>query len=208
MSRVTEQRPRFTIEEYLRREYDATERHEYYDGDIVAMAGGSPTHSLIISNVIAGLHSRLQGKPCRVYDSNLRVRVPRSNLYVYPDSTVICGPTQHDPADVNRQTVTNPTLAVEVLSPSTEHLDYGPKLKQYLESGTLQEYIIVTQDAPHVQSYFRQGGGTWLFTPVTTFEDVARFRSIEVELPMADIYAGVEFPPPPVPPDEHLQPKE
>ncbi len=194
MSRATEQRLRFSVEEYLRREYDSTERHEYYDGDIVAMAGGSPQHSLIIANVIRELGTRLKGKSCRVYDSNLRVRVPRSKLYVYPDATVICGPTEHDAHDVKRQTVTNPTLVVEVISASTEHLDYGPKFKKYLESGTLQEYVLVTQDSPHVQSYFRQDGGTWLFTPVMTMEGIAMFRSIAIELPMTDIYDGVTFP--------------
>src|SRR5688572_16861147 len=104
---------RYTIAEYLRAEHDAEQRHEYYDGEIVAMAGGSPQHSLIISNVIRELGNRLKGGPCRVYDSNLRVRVPRSRLYVYPDATVICGQTQHDADDPKRQTVTNPKLIVE-----------------------------------------------------------------------------------------------
>src|SRR5688572_25434080 len=117
---------RYTIQEYLRMEYDAEQRHEYYDGEIVAMAGGTPPHSLIITNILAGLHTRLRGSPCRVYESNLRVRVPHSRLYAYPDATVVCGATQHDLEDAKRQTITNPKVIVEVLSPSTEHLDYGP----------------------------------------------------------------------------------
>lgn len=177
-------------------EYDAEQRHEYYDGEIVAMAGGTPQHSLIITNILAGLHTRLKGSPCQVYDSNLRVRVPKSRLFVYPDATVVCGATQHDPEDVNRQTITNPKLIVEVLSPSTEHLDYGPKFRRYLECPTLDEYVLVTQDQPHVQSYFRQPEGRWLFTPVMKIELTMKLRSLGIELPLSEIYAGVEFPPP------------
>ncbi len=186
---------RYTIDEYLQAEFDAEQRHEYYDGEVVAMAGGSPRHSLIISNVIREVGNRLKGGPCRVYDSNLRVRVPRSRLYVYPDATVICGPTQHDADDPRQQTVTNPTLIVEVLSDSTEHLDYGPKFRRYLECETLDEYVLIAQDTPHVQSYFRQGGGTWLFSPVMELGGGAKLRSLGIELPLAEVYAGVEFPP-------------
>jgi Uma2 family endonuclease len=187
---------RYTIDEYLRAEYDAEQRHEYYDGMIVAMAGGSPQHSLIISNVIREMGNRLKGGTCRVYDSNLRVRIPRSRLYVYPDATVVCGPTEHDADDAKRLTVTNPKLIVEVLSDSTEHLDYGPKFRHYLECPSLDEYVLVAQDSVHVQSYFRQVGGTWLFTPVMNVGDMIPLRSLGVELPLAEVYAGVEFPPP------------
>lgn len=193
MTRVPAER-RYTIDEYLRAEYDAEQRHEYYDGLVVAMAGGSPQHSLIISNVIGELRNGWKGGPCRVYDSNLRVRVPRSRLYVYPDATVICGPTQHDADDPKRQTITNPKLIVEVLSDSTDHLDYGPKLRRYLECETLEEYVLVAQETPHVHVFFRQEGGTWLFTPVIEFGETVKLRSVGVDLPLREIYAGVEFP--------------
>jgi Uma2 family endonuclease len=184
---------RYTIQEYLRMEYDAVQRHEYYDGEIVAMAGGTPSHSLIISNIIREVGLRLKGTGCRIYEGNLRVRVPNTKLYIYPDATVICGATQHDPEDTKRQTVTNPKLIVEVLSPSTEHVDYGPKFRRYLECPTLDEYVLVTQDQPHVQSYFRQPEGRWPFTPVMKIEETITLRSLEIELPLSEIYAGVEF---------------
>jgi Uma2 family endonuclease len=187
---------RYTIQEYLRMEYDAEQRHEYYDGEIVAMAGGTPRHSLIISNIIGEVRQRLKGGPCHVYEANLRVRIPNTKLYVYPDATVICGATEHDADDMKRQTVTNPKLIVEVLSPTTEHLDYGPKFRRYLECPTLDEYVLVTQDQPHVQSYFRQPEGRWLFTPVMEFERTIKLHSLGIELPLSEIYAGVEFPPP------------
>src|SRR4051812_43546957 len=96
-SQPTTSQPRYTIEEYLRRERAALEKHEYRDGEIVLMAGGTADHSLIVANTISALHRRLEGKPCRVYDSNLRIRIPRSVLYTYPDVSVICGQREPDP---------------------------------------------------------------------------------------------------------------
>lgn len=122
---------RYTPQEYLRREYEAAERHQYYHGEILAMAGGSPDHSLIISNVNRQIGNRLEGKPCRVYESNLRIRIPRTTLYTYADATVICGERQFDPLDARKQTILNPTLVVEVLSPSTEAWDRGGKFENY-----------------------------------------------------------------------------
>src|SRR4051812_4925372 len=110
---------RYTPEEYLRREYDAQEKHQYYHGEIYAMAGGTAEHSLITLNVGAELHNRLKGGRCRVYDSNLRVRIPRTTLYTYPDVSVVCGEIDFDPLDKRKTTMLNPTLVMEVLSPST-----------------------------------------------------------------------------------------
>src|SRR5687768_16551150 len=96
---------RCTPEEYLRREREAVEKHEYYHGEVIAMSGGSPVHSLVIANVNGELRARLKGTPCRVYESNLRIRVPRTTLYTYPDSTVVCGPLQFDPLDTRKESV-------------------------------------------------------------------------------------------------------
>jgi Uma2 family endonuclease len=192
---------RFTIEEYLRLEADAVEKHEYRDGEIVAMAGGSPQHSLVIANLIREVGNRLKGKPCRVYDSNLRVRVARTTLYTYPDLTVICGDPEFDPQDRNRTTVVNPRLVVEVLSPATEAEDRGEKFIRYLQIDSLQEYVLVSQLAPRVETYFRRGDGSWLFTPAAGLEALAKLRSLEIDLPLAEAYAGIEFPPEPSPPE-------
>src|ERR1051326_8562158 len=116
MSVPVEQR-RYTIEEYLRIERDSSQRHEYYDGEIVAMAGGSPQHSLIICNITGELRLRLKGSPCKVYEANLRVRIPRSRLYVYPDATVVCGALQIDSERRDKQTITNPPLVRRGASP-------------------------------------------------------------------------------------------
>lgn len=192
----------FTVEEYLRLEADSVEKHEYRGGEIIAMAGGSPEHSLITANLIGELRQRLKGKPCRVYDSNLRVRIPGTTSYAYPDLSVICGPAQFDPQDRNRVTATNPKVVIEVLTPSTEADDRGEKFRHYLALPSLEEYVLVSQLAPRVESYHRREDGTWLFAVAEGADAAARFRSLGVEVPFTEVYAGVEFPPEP----ERLRP--
>ena len=191
------EKPRsYTVSEYLRIERDSTDKHEYRDGQILAMAGGTGNHSLIALNVGGELRSRLNGKPCRAYNSDLRIRIPRTPLYTYPDVSVICGPSRYDPNDPHNETATNPRLLVEVLSPSTEGYDRGEKFSRYRMLDSLEEYVLVSQDTPRVETFFRRPDGAWLFTPVTGLESSVRLASIEIEIPLAEIYANVEFPPP------------
>jgi Uma2 family endonuclease len=198
MSAVTQPQPihRYTPEEYLCRERDATERHEYYHGEVFAMAGGSPDHSLICSNVNREIGNRLKGTPCRAYESNLRVRVPRTTLYTYPDVSVICGERQFDLLDTNRETVLNPALIVEVLSPSTESWDRGGKFQNYRQIESLREYVLVSTDKPLVETFLRQPDGTWNYTPTAGRDARAALRSLGIELPAAEIYDGVDLPAP------------
>src|SRR5688500_8891652 len=127
---------RCTPEEYLRLERDASEKHEFYRGEVFAMSGGSHQHSLVIANVIGEVRNRLKGSTCRIYDSNLRIRIPRTTLYTYPDASVVCGPPLFDPLDTQRHTVLNPTLLIEVLSPSTEAWDRAGKFESYTKIST------------------------------------------------------------------------
>jgi Uma2 family endonuclease len=184
---------RCTPEEYLTRERDAEERHEYYHGEVFAMSGGTPDHSLIISNVNGELRSLLKGKPCRVYESNLRIRIPRTTLYTYPDASVICGERQFDPLDSRRETVTNPTLIVEVLSPSTEG-DRGGKFQNYREIESLREYVLVSSDKPLVETYLRQQEGAWVLNAFAGPDARVRLVSLGVEIDLAEVYSGVQFP--------------
>lgn len=192
---------RFTVSEYLRLETSAKERHEYRDGRIVAMAGGSPNHSLIIANIIGELRNQLKGKPCRVYDSNLRVRIPRTPLYTYPDVSVICGETQFDPHDEGQTTATNPRVLVEVTSESSEADDRGDKFRRYLTLESLEEYVLVSQRQALVETFLRQRDGTWRFATFSGVEKSARLDSIEAIIALSEVYAGVQFPPE----DEQLQ---
>jgi len=191
------EKPRYhTIDEYLRIDRDSSERLEYIDGEIVAMAGGTYNHSLVIANAVRELGNGLKGKPCRVLESNLRVGIPRDTRFMYPDIPVICGKPEFDPRDDRNETVTNPRLVIEVLSPSTELHDRGEKFRRYRELSSLQEYVLVSQERPSIETFFRQADGAWLMTPYFGIESTIRLRSVEIDLPMTEIYAGVEFPPP------------
>ncbi len=192
---------RLTVEEYLELESRSPEvKYEYRDGVIVnmrealAMAGGTVTHCLINANVIAAFNNRLKGGPCRVYSNDLRVRIPRKTLYTYPDAVVVCGNTESELHKTASATITNPTLIVEVLSPSTELYDRGEKFSLYREIPSLREYVLVSQSSPRVETYFRRDDGGWSFGPFEGINAVAKLLSLEIDLPLTEVYAGVEFP--------------
>ena len=183
---------RYTVSEYLAFERSAHERHEYRNGEILAMTGGSYRHSLILANLIGELRNALKGKPCRALESNLRVRIPRTPLYTYPDASVICGEPQIDPNDDGLETVTNPRVILEVLSPSTEAYDRGEKFTRYRQLESLEEYVLISQDVPRVEVFFRQADGTWLFSAFSGLEARAKLAGLGIEIPLAEIYAGAE----------------
>lgn len=185
---------RYTVSEYIRYEAEANERHEYRNGEIIAMAGGTYYHSLILANVIRELGNALKGKPCRVLESNLRVRSPRVPLYTYPDASIVCGEPQFDQNDSTGQTITNPRVLVEVLSPSTEAYDRGTKFNAYRHLDSLEEYLLVSQDVARVEIYHRQAEGSWLLNSVDDVQARVRLRSLGLELAMSEIYSGVAFP--------------
>ncbi len=186
---------RSTIEQYLLLEASAQTRHEYRDGQIIAMAGGSPEHSLIIANIIRELGNRLKGSTCRVYDSNLRIRVPRTPLYTYPDATVICGEIQFDPHDAKRTTAANPRVIIEVLSASTEADDRGEKFRRYLSLESLQEYVLVSQVRPWVETFTRLPDGARRFATASGLDANVTLSTLQLHLPLSEIYANLQLPP-------------
>jgi Uma2 family endonuclease len=187
----------YTPEEYYALERAADYKSDYYQGEIFSMAGGTALHSLISSNVAGEVRQLLKGKPCRVYESNLRMAVLATGLRSYPDVGVYCGPLVFDPADTSGETAVNPSVLFEVLSKSTEAYDRGLKAENYRRVETIQAYVLVSQDAPHVEIYERQTGGNWLLREVNTLEAVLSIPALGIALPLAEIYAGVGFPPPP-----------
>ena len=193
MGMPVEQHRHYTVEEYLRLEEDSLEKYEYRDGEIVAMAGGTPDHSLILANVIGELRARLKGKPCRLYESNLRVKDPRKVLYHYPDATIICGPALFEAQDAKKSTVINPRVIVEVLSPSTEGYDRGMKFSRYREIESFEEYVLITQEEPSIETFLRQPDGTWSLAAYNGRDAIAKIRCLGIDLPLAEVYAGVEF---------------
>lgn len=183
-----------SIEEYFRLEACATHKHDYIGGKAVAMAGGSAEHSLVTSNIIREAGVRLKSKPCRVYDSNLRIAIPRKTYSHYPDAMIICGDVQYDPRDKQRQTATNPVVIFEVLSPTTAGYDRSEKFDHYRELDSFREYILIFQDRREVQTFFKHDDGNWAFAAVVD-ASVVRLRSLGVDLAFDEIYAGVTFAP-------------
>lgn len=197
MRRVPPLEPRrYTVEEYFQIDEAAETRHEYVDGRIVDMAGGTDRHSQIIVNLIAELRNRLRGGKCQAREGNLRVRYGRKLRYGYPDALIFCGPAEFDPKARSNTTLLNPTVLFEVLSESTEAYDRGQKFGYYRDTDSLQEYVLIAQDRPSVQVYRRAGPGSWAIEP--PFDGlplIVPLPSAGIELPLAELYAGVEFPP-------------
>jgi Uma2 family endonuclease len=183
---------RLTEEEYLKIERAAESKSEYYDGQMYARSGGSASHAQIIGNLTGALWTALRDKPCGVMPSDLRVRVPPARYYTYPDVTVVCGPMQF--ADDQKDTLLNPTLLIEVLSPSTESRDRAFKFDRYSEIESLKECALVSQFHPRIEIFGRQRSNQWLFTVVTGLQSKCSFDSVGATLPLAEIYHRIDFP--------------
>ncbi len=184
-----------SLAEYFDLAQESDAKVEYDEGEIVAMAGGTESHSLITTNVIAAMSTRLRDKPCRVYDSNLRVSPSTKKKYYHADVLVVCGEKRLDANDPRKLTISNPTLIVEVLSDGTENFDRDKKFLAYIRAESLKEYVLVAQHTARVQTYFRQPDGTWAFAFSEGKEAVTRLRSLEIDLPLSEVYAKVDLPP-------------
>ena len=180
-------RQRFTFDEYLLLEDIAEVKHEFLDGEVWAMAGGSPEHAAIIGNVTTLLNVQLRGQRCRVHTTELRVRAKVTGLGTYPDVTVICGRLERDPDDRSGHTAVNPRVIVEVLSPSTEAYDRGEKLSHYQAIASLQEVVLVAHDRQEIEVVRRDADGTWS-RHVAAAGQSARLASIGCELAVAEVY--------------------
>lgn len=188
--------PPLTPAEYLTIERAAPTKSEFYDGEMFAMAGGTAVHSLIGTNVTGEFGNKLRGKKCVPYNADLRIQVQATGLFTYPDWSVICGPLQF--ADGTDDTVTNPTLLVEVLSPSTEAYDRGQKSLQYRQIPSLQAYLLVSQHEPLLELFVRQDGNQWSLREAAGLAAQLEIPSLEIPISLAEIYAGVTFPPQPL----------
>ena len=182
--------PRFTVEEYLEFDRKSEIRNEYYNGQIYAMAGGTHNHAIINANISGELRARLKGRACRTTSSDLRVQIPVKGSYVYPDVVVVCGEPQY--GDKVTDVLLNPTLVIEVLSPSTESLDRGLKSSYYRSHDSLREYAIVSQTEARVEIYTRQPSG-WLLAESAGLDTACHFKSVDCTVPLAEIYDKVNF---------------
>ena len=178
-----------TSQEYLTLEKRAEYKSEYIAGTIVAMSGASRKHNLIVTNIVISLGQQLRGRPCEVYANDMRVKMPASDLYVYPDVVVVCGSPQFEDGDLD--TLLNPTLVIEVLSQSTEFRDRGVKAQGYRLRDSLAEYLLIAQDRCRIEQYVRQTDNQWLLVDFRALDETINLVSLHCALAIQDVYDRV-----------------
>lgn len=183
-------RPQFSSQQYLAIERTADHKSEYISGHIVAMAGGSRRHSLITMNIGGELRALLKSSSCRVYNSDLKVRIEAFDSYVYPDLTITCGEEQF--LDSQNDVLLNPILIVEVLAPSTEHHDRSVKFWQYQQIPSLVEYVLVWQDYPVIEVFTRRHP-RWEYAKYEGISGMVVLDSIGCRLPLSDVFSKVDW---------------
>lgn len=187
----TQPKSALTPAEYLEIERKAEHKSEYCDGVMVPREGATAAHALVNAHLIGELREQLRGGPYQVYDSDLRVHVPATGLYAYPDASVVCGP----PELLDGDTLLNPTLLAEVMSPSTEAYDRGWKAAQYRQIPSLIAYLVITRDRAHAELFTRQPDGRWNLTEQSELDTVLEVKVLGCRLALADLYEDLDFPP-------------
>jgi Uma2 family endonuclease len=183
---------RYTLEEYLELDRTSEERFEFWGGEIFCMSGGGQAHDRIIVNFIVALSARLDVSNCRVFSSDMRIKVPSAPPYRYADVSALCGEARFEEIG-GVDALVNPQLIVEVLSASTEAYDRGDKFTHYKSIPTFGEYLLVAQHRPHVTHLYRQSDGTWIYAEANDLESTLRLDSLDCDLPLSEIYRGVSF---------------
>ena len=184
-------KPYVTSEEYLALERQAEYKSEYHDGEIFAMTGASLTHNRITLNIGSALNVQLRGRECQAFTSDMRVHVPATGLYTYPDVSVVCGEPQLEEEQLD--TLLNPVLIVEVLSKSTARYDRIDKFSHYRSIPSFAEYLLVSQDEYHVTQYVKQPDGRWLLTDIRGRESRVELASVQCVLALSEVYERVSF---------------
>ena len=182
---------RYTVAEYFALEAQSEVRHEYFDGEVLAMAGGTIPHNLIKGNIVAGLRPGVRQRGCRLYDESVRLAVQNDFHYTYPDVMVSCDPSDRRDPLLIRQ----PVLIVEVLSPSTAEYDRSRKFNQYKKIPSLRHYILVSQTAWVLEWFRRDDMGQWIYTVLSDPADVLEIPDLNLRLPLADVYDDTDVAP-------------
>jgi Uma2 family endonuclease len=191
MARPVRSSRRLTPAEYTALERGSEQKHEYLRGEVFAMAGASPKHNLVSGNLIRALGERLRGRRCAVMPSDQHVYIETTGLGTYPDVTVLCGPANY--SREFPQSLVNPSILVEVLSPSTEAYDRGAKFDHYAKIASLGEYVLVATDRFAVDHYLREAGGTWRLTTSRGLGASLRLPSVDATVPLAEIYENIDL---------------
>lgn len=188
---TTEPLQTLSPQDFLAFERGAETKHEYVAGDVLAMTGASERHNLIVANLVAGLHAQMIDRPGRVYPSDLRVAVSADGPFYYPDVVALCEEPRF--LDDENDTLVNPGVLIEVLSPSTEALVRGPRFADYRTIGSLQEVVFVSQKAMRVEHFVRHEGGHWLLTDHASSESIVELLTLGCRLELARVYDKTEI---------------
>lgn len=183
----------YTLEEYIELEKNSEEKFEFFEGNVWCMAGASPEHETIVGNMITALNIALRGRGCRVFPSNLKVKVPVYPPYRYPDLTALCGEPVYEELQGLKMLI-NPRLIVEVLSSSTEAFDQSDKFTYYKSIESFTEYLLISHDRPHIALFTKQDEKTWLHREYNSLDESVYLSSVDCELSVAEIYSDLEFP--------------
>nr|WP_242019806.1 Uma2 family endonuclease [Trichocoleus sp. FACHB-40] len=181
----------YTDEEYLEFEVNSEERHEYINGEIVLMTGGTPNHNQITGNFYAALNFALKHQPYRAFVTDQRLWIPRKRIYTYPDVMVVQGELQLQ--EGRRDTITNPLMIAEVLSASTRSYDKDAKFTAYRTIPGFQEYLLIDQYTMHIEQYFKTEQKRWTFIEYDDANEIVSLNSLSFQISLADIYDKIEF---------------
>jgi Uma2 family endonuclease len=181
----------YSPEEYLELEINAEEKHEYIDGKIILMSGGTPNHNRITLNFGSVLNFALKGQPYDVFAADLRLWIPQRRIYTYPDIMVVGGDLQFQ--EERKDAIINPVAIAEVLSTSTQAFDRGEKFKIYRTIASFQEYVLIDQYSMHVERYYKQEHNQWIFSEYDAPESILKLNSVPCDISLADLYDKVNF---------------
>jgi len=182
---------KFTIQEYLEIEETALEKHEYYKGEIFAMSGSKVSHNAIAGNLYANLHLKLRGKKCKPYNSDQRIHIEANSLFTYPDISIVCG--EIITLNNDNWNVLNPTVIIEVLSPSTKNYDRGEKFKLYRDIPTLKEYILVDSESIHIEIFRLNENNHWELEEYNQTDEYLKVKAVNENILILEIYEGVKI---------------
>ncbi|WP_346237581.1 Uma2 family endonuclease [Niabella insulamsoli] len=178
----------YTIAEYLAMEKSADTKHEFFEGEVFAMAGAGRRHNIIAKNLTGELYLALKGKSCQPYGSDLRIHIPENTFFTYPDISVICGDIT--PSREDEDTAILPTVLIEILSPATKNYDRGGKFKLYRDIPSLKEYLLVDAESINVEAFRINKSGHWELEEYKMLEDILAIKAIDVSVSISDIYSG------------------
>lgn len=182
---------KLTVEEYLQFEKESRDKHEYFRGEIFAMAGAGARHNVIFSNLFIEIGIQLKGKPCRPYGSDLRIHIPENTLFTYPDIFIICG--EIVPSKIDPDTAVEPSVLIEILSPSTRNYDLGGKFELYREIPTLKEYYVIDSESIRIVSHRLNSLGVWGIQDYKSLESILTMPAVNVSLSLKEIYEGTKL---------------